>query len=725
MLEINLNDTIEQYPRIHKKLVSPLKHLGVRTILDLLYHLPFRYEDFSHISKICNVEPGHTYTISGAISSVKNVYMRYNRMTMTEAIIEDDSGSIKAVWFNQPYLTKTLTKGLTGNFAGKIVAWKKGLSLQNPAHEIITRQDGFEKEVLIHTGRIVPIYPSTSGISTRWLRYLIFPLLEHSSQINDALPKSIQESQKLMKLSEALKQIHFPENSRIAKEAKKRLAFEDLFILHLSHLTAKHDLKKQIAPNIPFDEAAAKNFVACLPFKLTGAQRKSAWEIIKDMRRNEPMNRLLEGDVGSGKTVVAAIAALNTAHNKLQTVFMAPTEILAVQHFETLSRLFSKQDITLGLLTANASKMFYGISERKETISKKGLKTLVAEGDINIIVGTHALIQKDVSFHSLGFIIVDEQHRFGVEQRAQLAKRHKEHKEGGKHSFEVPHFLSMTATPIPRTLALAVYGDLEISIIDELPPGRQKIITKIVIQNHRAEVYAFIRKEIESGRQAFVICPRIETTKVKDDEVIRLTPRALSMQEVKTVKEEYEKLSKKIFPDISVGMLHGKMKPKEKEEIMRGFANNEIKVLISTSVVEVGVDIPNATIMMIEGADMFGLAQMHQFRGRVGRGAHQSYCLLFSDSPFMSGNQRLKAMVDTQNGFELAKKDLEIRGPGDFMGIRQSGFPDLIMDSLGDTILIKNSREEAQKLMEKDPELIKHPLLKEKLAHFIKQAHLE
>jgi ATP-dependent DNA helicase RecG len=725
MTPINLELPIEKYPKLQPKLAPVLRHLGVKKIKDLLFHLPFRYDNFTQTTKIYDVLPDATYTVQGQIISVKNIFARFKRMTITEAVIEDETGRIKAVWYNQPFLARTLREGAWGNFSGKTKYGKNGIFLSNPAQEIIVGTSGFKKDEAIHTGRLVPVYPETSGISSRWIRFLIHPLIPLIKTVKETLPKELIKRQKLFDIKTALEEIHFPKTLETAKIAKRRLAFDEVFALHLLNLTAKQKLEKQTAPKIKFNEKLIKEFVASLPFKLTNAQRRSAWEIIQDMEKISPMNRLLEGDVGSGKTLVAALAALNASSQKFQAVFMAPTEILAIQHFNTLSKLLSGKEMTIGLLTSAFSEIYYCAAGKKNKLSKKGIKTLIKDGDVDIIVGTHAVIQKDVEFKNLALIVVDEQHRFGVEQRAQLSKKHTQHSPDGLHQFAVPHFLSMTATPIPRTLALTVYGDLDISLLNEMPAGRQKIITRIIPAKERSAAYQFIRKEIESGRQAFVICPRIEISKPEEGKVKKFSQRNFSLAEIKAVKEEYKKLSEKIFPDIEIGMLHGKMKAVEKEKVMREFSENKTKILVSTSVVEVGVDIPNATIMMVEGAERFGLAQLHQFRGRVGRGKYQSYCFLFPESFMTENNQRLKAMVVSQNGFELAQKDLEIRGPGDFWGGRQSGFPDLIMDSLGDTELIKNSREEAQKLIEEDPELTKHPLLKEKLRAFTEQIHLE
>ncbi len=477
-------------------------------------------------------------------------------------------------------------------------------------------------------------------------------------------------------------------------------------------------LSKEKAPAIPINVELMKEFIQSLPYKLTNAQKRSAWQILKDLEKPRPMNRLLEGDVGSGKTVVAAMAILNAVKNGYQAAFMAPTEILARQHHKTVINLLKKFKLKVGLITGKENYIDGKKITRKELLEK------VKNGAVNILIGTHAIIQDTTPktrektparFNNLALVIIDEQHRFGVEQRAKLITNQK----------MIPHFLSMTATPIPRTLSLTIYGDLDLSVIDELPKGRKKISTKIIQPKDKKATYEFIRQQIKEGRQTFVICPRIEQPKVTNLLGEEVSFQTLSWMDVKAVKQEYKKLSEEIFPDLKIAMLHGKMKSDEKEKIMRDFKDKKIGVLVSTSVVEVGVDIPNASVMMIEGSERFGLAQLHQFRGRVGRSDFQSYCFLFTDTEGYVYNRRLRALITCDNGFELAEKDLAIRGPGDFTGQRQWGIPDLAMASLTDTVLVSKARQEAKELLEKDPELKKHPLLAEKLKEFQKRIHLE
>ena len=706
---MNLSTPIEGIPRIGPIYQKRLKKLGIKTVRDLLFHFPHRYEDFSNIVPISEMKLNAVCCIQGKILEIENTRTWKKRMILTQAIVEDKTGVIKVVWFNQPYLINVLKEGDFVCLAGKVARGEGGWYLSSPAYEklppttfpenssiqINARKSGGG---LTHTGRIVPVYPETEGLSSRWLRFIIKPLLvKFRAKIPEVLPEKIIKSRKLLPLESALWQIHFPDSLNLAKKAKQRFSFEELFFISLLVLRERKKLSRERAIPIPLNISLLKDFVSSLPFKLTGAQKKSAWQILKDLEKPRPMNRLLEGDVGSGKTVVATMAALNVAKAGYQVAIMAPTEILAKQHFKTTNELFKKFDLKIGLLT--------------------GSQKIKPEA-VDILIGTHALIQEGVKFKNLALVILDEQHRFGVEQRAKLVARgtDREQKRGTDAEIKIPHLLSMTATPIPRTLALSIYGDLDLSLIDELPKERKKIVTKVIAPANRQKVYHFIRKQVKKGRQVFVICPRIEPS-----EEGKITTWA----EVKAVKDEYQKLSKNIFPDLKVGMLHGRMKTEEKEKIMKDFKERKIDVLVSTSVVEVGIDVPNATLMMIEGADRFGLSQLHQFRGRVGRGKFQSFCFLFTDSPAKKTHQRLKAILDCENGFALAEKDLEIRGPGDFLGTRQWGIPDLVMTSLKDIFLVESARNSAKEILEEDPELKKYPLLKEKLREFRERIHLE
>ena len=505
--------------------------------------------------------------------------------------------------------------------------------------------------------------------------------------------------------------VHFPENLDEAEKAKNRLAFDDLLLFQLKALLERRKVNQLKSVPVKLDKDLVANFISQLPFELTTDQKVAAWEIFKDLEKSYPMNRLLEGDVGSGKTVVALLAAFQAAKAGYQSVFLAPTEVLGQQHFKTITALTSDPDIKIGLLTGSMSKL------NNQDIKKDALKKEIQNGNVHIIIGTHAVIQKDVAFNKLCLVIIDEQHRFGIQQRAALVK----------NSELVPHLLSMTATPIPRTLALTIYGDLDISIIKEKPKNRQKIITKIVSPKGRKEAYAFIRDQVREGRQVFVVCPRIELSDPKAEIKGKggISKMNILWQEVKAVEEEYRKLSQEIFPDLKVAMLHGKLKPKEKNEVMNKFKDKEYDILVSTSVIEVGVDVPNATIMMIESAERFGLAQLHQFRGRVGRDEYQSYCILFTSTPDTLANRRLQALVKCEDGFELAEQDMKLRGPGEFFGVKQSGLPDLAMASLANVDLIKKARAEARLLLKEDSSLKNYPLLKEKLESFQKLIHFE
>ena len=727
---MKLSTPVEKIPRIGPQYKKKLKKLGVKTVRDLLFHFPHRYEDFSTLTPVSNVKVGETVCIQGKILEIKNTITWKRRMAITEAIVKDDSGAIKVLWFNQPYLVDTLKPQDLVCLAGKVAMGKKsysGIYLSSPAYEKISIEEkkalDLNKEkvkvpakgrALIHTGGLIPVYPETEGLSSRWLRYILRPVLvQFKNKIEDPLPEIIKKENNLLPLNHALWQIHFPDSKELAQKARERFSFQELFFIQLNVLREKMKLKMEKAIPIPLNLKVIKSFVDSLPFKLTDAQRKSTWQILKDIEKPRPMNRLLEGDVGSGKTIVAIIAALNVAKAGYQTAFMAPTEILVNQHFKNLENILKGFKLKIGILTGHD----YKVSQKK--LTKNELLKKIKRGEVDILIGTHALIQKEVRFGKLALVILDEQHRFGVEQRAHLCRsvtKAKERRQQGNdlQTKLIPHLLSMTATPIPRTLALTLYGDLDLSLLDEMPKGRKKIITKVIPPKGREDVYAFIRNEVKKGKQIFVICPRIESTET--------TP---NWSETKAVKKEYERLSKKVFPKLRMAMLHGKMKTKEKEEIMKKLKNKETDILVSTSVVEVGIDIPNATLMIIEGADKFGLSQLHQFRGRVGRGKDQSFCFLFTDFGGRKTRMRLKALLDSKTGFELAEKDLEIRGPGEVFGARQWGIPDLAMSSLTDVVLVEKTRAWAKKILEEDPYLKKYPLLADKLKKFGEIVHLE
>jgi len=725
---MELSTPIEDIPRIGPQYQKRLKRLGIKRLRDLIFHFPHRYEDFSNLIPVAKAEAGGPFCFQGEISDIRNITTFRKRIVLTQATLADETGKIKVIWFNQPYLVNTFKKGDYACLAGKVTKKDSSKYLSNPAYEKIPANFRMVNSELTHTGRLIPVYPETEGLSSKWLRFIIKPALAKlENQLFEPLPQQILEKYNLMPLKKAIWQIHFPDSLESAQEAKKRFSFEELFILSLFVLRERLKLAKEKAIAIPVNLAMVKDFVESLPFKLTDAQKKSGWQILKDLEKPRPMNRLLEGDVGSGKTVVAAMAALNVAKAGYQAAFMAPTEILAKQHQKTISDILKKFNLNIGLITGKEN--YY----KNKKISRRELIEKLKNDEVDILIGTHALVQNsesqkhfrkskvpEVKFNKLALVIIDEQHRFGVEQRAKLCQNSQTNKK------LIPHLLSMTATPIPRTLSLTIYGDLDLSLINELPKGRKKIITKIIQPKDKKETYQFIRQQVKEGRQVFVICPRIEPAKKNQDDLkIENSLQALSWLEVKAVKEEYEKLSKEIFTDLKVGMLHGKMKTTEKEKIMKDFKDGEIDILVSTSVVEVGVDIPNAAVMMIEGSEKFGLAQLHQFRGRVGRSEFQSYCFLFTDKPGIVTNRRLRALISSESGFELAEKDLQIRGPGDFSGSRQWGIPDLAMNSLADAFLVSKVREEAKTILEKDSELKNYPALAERIKEFRQRVHLE
>lgn len=678
------------------KWAGKLKKLGIETVSDLIFYYPFRYDDFSRIVDIKSLEPGQTATVRGRVELIKNQRSWRRRVLITEAIISDLTGSVKVIWFGQYYIAKILKPGDEVFIAGR-VDQDKGLVYYSPAYEKIT-QNKMDGDTT-HTARLAPVYNLTKGLTSKQLRYLIKLTLAKVKDLPDYLPTEIKKALKFISLEEAVRQIHFPADNNSLERARARLKFDEFFLIQLRNQLSRRELKKSKAQSLEFKENEIKEFVAGLPFKLTTAQRQAAWEILKDLARNYPMNRLLEGDVGSGKTVVAGIAMLDAAKNGYQAALMAPTEILARQHFNTLSRLFNNSGVAVSLITRTdrASNQEWLLNDGSQLADSQMLIN-----NSNIIIGTHALIQEKIKFDKLALAVVDEQHRFGVDQRQALQKKMAQ-------KGVLPHFLSMTATPIPRSLALTIYGDLDLSILNEMPAGRKQIMTKVVAAEKRGEAYKFIRRQIDQGRQAFVICPLIDPS---------------DKMGFKSVTEEFAKLDKEIFPDLKIGCLHGRLKTEEKEKIMREFLANESKILVSTSVIEVGVDVPNATVMMIEGAERFGLAQLHQFRGRVGRSEHQSYCFLFTDSAAEATGERLLALTKSQDGFKLAEYDLKFRGPGEVFGTAQSGAPDLRLANLFDFAAIKQARDWAEKIFTNDPELAKYPQLKAKLGA-IKQAHLE
>ncbi len=677
---MNLNSKIEELPRIHKTQIAALKNLGILTVQDLLLHFPYRYLDFTKTGKIKDLKPGENVSISATIKSITSRFSFRGRMSLAEAVVSDNTGSIKVVWFNQPYLAKNLKAGDEIFLAGVPEYYNFGLQMTNPIFEKVS-------EFPVHTSRLVPLYHLKKNIYPKTFRNFIVQILPLAKTVVDIVPDQILKNQLLISIGETITTSHFPKNDEDLAQAKKRLAFEEIFINQLLAQKHKLELAQKKSFSIKFDQPLIKNFVDSLPFKLTVEQKKASWEILQDLEKSAPMNRLLEGDVGSGKTLVALIAALQTVNHGFQVAFLSPTEILARQHFETVKKFLAnkidgRQFYSLALLTNNYSQ----IGSKNEAKAK--LRKLINDGTPGLFIGTHALIQKTIKFKNLALVIIDEQHRFGVEQRAWLFQ----------FGHKVPHLLSLSATPIPRTLQLAFYGELNISQIKHKPAERKPIITKLVADENRPKAYEFIKKQILNGRQAFVITPLI-------DESDKLG--------VKSAKKETENLLK-IFSESKIGLLHGRLKAAEKEKTMKEFLENRLQLLVSTSVVEVGVDVPNASVMVIEGAERFGLAQLHQFRGRVGRARHQSFCFLFSDNVNPETRNRLTDFTKVQDGFELAELDLEQRGFGEIYGQEQSGWNFKYFD-LHYTSLIQPARAEALKLLQADITLSAYPLLEEKI----------
>lgn len=737
---MNLQTPVTQLSHVSKKLERQLKILGIRSVQDILFYLPFRYEDYSKAKLIKDLQAGEQITIRAKVEIIETKRSWKRRRLITEAIVSDESGRMKIIWFGQPFVSKVLKVGDTVYFSGRPESDKLVMQMTNPNYEKETFAKASGAQATTHTARIVPMYHLTSGISHKQMRFLMSKALSAVKEIKEWLSEEILEKADLIPLPEAARGIHFPVDNTDLEQARKRLKFGELFILQLRAEMIRQSLKRSSAPVLQFKREEIKKFVDSLPFKLTKAQKVSAWEILKDIGKSEPMNRLLEGDVGSGKTVVAAMAMYNAILNGYQAVMMAPTEVLAQQHFYSLSKLLGSQ-VCLGLLT-RSSVMINDKMINDNTKSKKKIIEYIKNGKCNIIIGTHALLSENVEFHNLGLAIVDEQHRFGVEQRKMLSEKTKPprpalcgapllRKEGTETSV---HFLSMTATPIPRSFALVLYGDLDLSIINEMPAGRKPVQTRLIPPEKRNEAYQFIREQVKEGRQVFVICPLITSVIPTDraagegaEESLLQSLRdpstslRFARDDKKSVISEYEKLSKQIFPDLKVGYLHGKLKSKEKEEAMKKFREREIDILVSTSVVEVGVDIPNASVMFIEGAERFGLAQLHQFRGRVGRAEYQSYCLLFADTDSAKAMERLNYFVSTTDGFKVAEYDLQARGPGEVYGTAQSGLVDnLRLATLRDIDLIKLARTFSRGI-----DFAKYPQFRDKVGEWEKGTHLE
>jgi len=636
-----------------------LNKLEIYTIYDLITYYPRDYDDRSKLKKISELKPGEKVTIKVKIVDYEETKTLYKKIPIIKAKLTDGTGIVYGVWYGQKYIKQALPPGTDVLISGEVKRVLKHIEFENPEYEVLDEED---KEFL-NVGRIVPIYSLTSGLTQKVLRKIIYDALtDYSIFLEDPLPKYLREKYNLMDKPVSIWEKHFPTSFLTMASASKRVAFEELFFLQLNLAEKRKEIEKLSAPVFKTDSELVERFLNSLPFKLTKAQEKVWEEIKKDLSSGRPMHRLLQGDVGSGKTVIAALAAILAYDNGYQTAFMVPTEILAEQHYNRLKKIFEPLGIRIALLTSSTPK--------KE---KTYIYLDLAEGKLPIVIGTHALIQEEVTFKKLGLVIIDEQHRFGVIQRAKLWKK-----------GENPHLLVMTATPIPRSLALVLYGELDISIIDELPPGRKPVITYLFSKRERKKVYSFVEKEIMKGKQAFVVCPLIEESE---------------KLEAESAKKLYEEL-KKFFPQFKIGLIHGLVPSEERNRIMEEFQNGEIQILVATTVIEVGVDIPNASIMVIEDAHRFGLAQLHQLRGRVGRGSEQAYCFLIADLKGEDATERLKVMVETNDGFVIANKDLEIRGPGEFFGTRQHGaLSSLIVDLTKDMKLFEIARNETFELM--------------------------
>ncbi len=662
-----------------------LNELGLRTLGDLLYYFPRRYDDYSKVKPINRIAYGEELTVMAMIQSMSSRKARSGKMSITEAVVSDGTGFLRLIWFNNPYIERQLRGGDQIVVSGKIDMYLGRFVMNHPSWELL------EKEHL-HTNRIVPVYSLTANITQKTLRSIIYQTVNHwSPRIKDFLPESIRENVGLSDLGNALKQVHFPDNEQELLAARSRLAFDEIFLLQLGVMQQKRNWQSLPARSFQMDDAKHAAFIEALPFQCTKSQERTLEEINHDLASEHPMNRLLQGDVGSGKTVIAAYAICNICLAGAQSAFMAPTSILAEQHFLTLQDLLVKGS---KLLHAEEIRLLIGDTPDEE---KREIYDRLQTGEIKLVIGTHALIEEPVVFKDLQLAVIDEQHRFGVEQRSLLRNKGND-----------PHLLVMTATPIPRSLALTLYGDLDISVLDEMPIGRQPIETHVLFPTEHERAYSLIEQQVSSGFQAFIIYPLIESS---DEE-----------NQTKAAVNEYERLQKEIFPNLTLALLHGKLPQDEKEKIMHAFKAVKYHILVATSVVEVGVDIPNATVMLIEGANRFGLAQLHQLRGRVGRNTAKSYCLLVPDSEDKAENERLSAMEQTNDGFKLADLDLSQRGPGEFLGERQSGFADLRMASVTDLQLIEKARAQAEILFDADPglDLPQHLFIKENMQHFWK-----
>jgi ATP-dependent DNA helicase RecG len=727
------DDTIAKHFRLVPSHTTALKKLGLVAVRDLLYYFPARYDEGGGESAIHTLASGQSVTIYGTISKLGTRRSWKRKIPVGEATITDASGSIKVMWFHQPYLAKKFSEGQFVKAVG-VAGGKDGKPyLANPHIEVA---DPSEIGLLSHdipetTGKLFAVYPETRGLTSLWLRHAFERVFASDvlAHLEDPIPEDVRERYHLPSLSDALVWIHRPEKIAHAQSARKRFAFEEIFTIQVARAAERLANDSQASFPIQGGSAHVQRFLQAIEFPPTSAQSRAIEEILNDFGKSHPMARLLEGDVGAGKTLVAAATAYTVVNSRppnrvsgtLQVAYMAPTEILATQHFQSFIEYFKHLPINIALMTGSGCKKFPSKVHKDGAtdISRAQLLKWVENGEIAMLIGTHALIQKSVKFQHLAFAIVDEQHRFGTRQRKALVQRDSS-ATGGKISSArattpLPHFLSMTATPIPRTLALTLYGDLDMSVLDELPPGRAKITTKLIKPKEREMAYDEIRRQLKAGRQAYVICPRINEP----------DPAKINALQAKSAKAEAKRLQKDIFPEYEVGLMHGAMKPSEKDAEMRRFEKNEVQILVATSVVEVGVNIPNATVILIEGAERFGLSQLHQLRGRVMRSAHPPYCFLLPETTSDISLKRLRALEKNDDGFKLAEADLETRGAGDLFGNKQWGVSDIGMEALKNVKLIQAAREEAQNLIASDPTLRNHPALRVRTEHIAHTLHAE
>jgi len=728
---VKLTDKIEShFPKLDVNQKKALTRLQLSTIHDLLYYFPARYSDISELRFIRDLVPGESVTVLGKVTSATTKKSFKTRVPMGEAVVEDTTGSIKVVWFNQAYLAKMFRVGDAVKVSGKVSESKYGLTLTNPEIEKVSglpieRHDTlFVDDTDTKTAIRFPVYPETRGLTSKWLYHALGKILKSGvlDTIEEYIPEEILERYHLPKLKTALVWIHTPRHENDALAARKRFAFEEVFFIQLQKQQDKKKFQELRSYTLDVDVDDVQRFVDRFPFTLTAGQERAIDSIFEDFEKSHPMSRLLEGDVGSGKTAIAASAAYaviktrpfdfkenkKQTYGNLQVAYMAPTEILATQLFESFITYFEHTGISIGLMTGSGCRKYpTKVASGKNNwtaISRPQLLKWVANGEIPILIGTHALIQKSVAFKHLALVIIDEQHRFGTNQRSKLAR---------KEGF-APHLLSMTATPIPRTLALTIYGDLDLTVLDEMPAGRKKVITEIVPDAKRNDAYELIKREMALGRQLYVICPRIDEPDPEKEMAIQ----------TKSVMEEAKRLKKTVFPEKEIGVLHSKMTKEKKESVMLAFARHEIDILVATSVVEVGVNVPNATMIIIEGAERFGLAQLHQLRGRVMRSSDQPYCFLFADAKTEKTADRLMALKTAKSGFELAELDLKLRGAGELGGDKQWGVTDLGMEAIKNLKMVEAARTEARALIEKNT-LESYPLLEATLKEKGSGVHFE